>query len=119
MLRLLLAHGGDANAVTHRGEPVLLGAAAGLNLEHVEILLDHGAKIDATGILGQTAAMRLAIMNQFEEVERLLARGADHRVVDDTGGTLAYYMQASRVASGSIQAAARERVLAVLSVRGS
>lgn len=115
LLRLLLAHGGDANSVTHRGEPVLLAAAGGLNLEHVELLLDHGARIDATGILGQTAAMRLAIMSQFEEVERLLSRGADHLVVDDTGGTLAYYTQDSRVESGSIQAAARERVLAVLS----
>lgn len=113
----LLARGADPNARSHLDEPVTL-TAIDADQGHLFPLLAAGADLEAKAPSGDTAILRLAMGNRFEEVARLIEQGADFTRVDATGGTVALYVQESRVDPLSPNAEWREKVRAMLEARG-
>ena len=117
-LRLLLSAGGKPNTLNHSGEPLTFTAIGEMRWENMRVLVEKGADMNARGKDGSTAMLLLAGLNQFEEVDWLLQRGADIKPATDTGATLAWQVQRSRVDPSFPQAGWRDRVKAQLAARG-
>ena len=99
-LALLLAHGGNPNALTKDDEPLIFQAIGQKRLEPVALLVEHGADVNARGVGDATPVFRAANLNQFGMVRYLLQRGADWRVeVGGPGGqTLPMAVQNAQIA---------------------
>jgi ankyrin repeat protein len=94
VMRLLLAHGADANLATKNFLTPLLFAAGGGGrirrdrdqIEALKLLLDAGADINAFDTTGSTA-LALAVSRSDDVVKFLASRGADLEVRDKQGRT--------------------------------
>jgi len=117
-LRLLLSAGGDPNTKNHNGEPLIFTAVGEMRWENMRALIEKGADMNARGKDGSTAIFLLAGLNQYAEVDWLLQRGADITPATDTGATLAWQVQRSRIDPASPQAGWRDRVKSQLAGRG-
>ena len=85
--RLLIERGANVEAVSNNGMELraLHAAAAGSNLECVELLLEHGADPDSQQH-GGWAPLHAAVANQDARmVAALLARGADPKRTNEFG----------------------------------
>ena len=71
VLRLLLEHGADINAQSHRGWAPLHEASSRAALEVVRLLLEHGADIEVKDNEGQTA-LQIAVRERHDKVVELL-----------------------------------------------
>jgi ankyrin repeat protein len=102
VMRYLLAHGADADAVTEQGETaLLLLAGAGWPLGQgylrpdaeimaaLELLVDEfGMDVNATTNDGVTALMAAVFKGTNDVIEFLVERGADLTAVDSEGRTV-------------------------------
>jgi uncharacterized protein len=77
LVRLLLEHGADPNAVLASGETPLLRAVTARDLPMVRLLLDSGASANLRSPWGELPLHRAAAAGHPQIVELLLARGAD------------------------------------------
>lgn len=118
LIKVLLEGGGNPNVRNRLGEPALFVAVGPGRLANVKILLDFGADIDATDRMGATPILKAATLNQFEIVAYLLERGSDHKKANDTGATLAWRVQDSRVDPSLPHYKWREIVIKMLEDRG-
>ncbi|KAK7736026.1 hypothetical protein SLS63_003546 [Diaporthe eres] len=83
VVRLLLAHGADLNAIEpNRGRTPLLEAVAGGHEPVVRQLTDTGARVDAADMLGDTPLILATRQNSVAMVRILLEAGADPNVCD-------------------------------------
>lgn len=87
LLRLLLAHRADVNAIGPDGRPALLAAADAGNLESVRLLLTAGASVDAATPGGYTALHRAAELDDTSILEALLAARASPTAAVKDGTT--------------------------------
>lgn len=117
-LRLLLAAGGNPNLPNHLDEPLIFTAISEMKYPVVRLLVEKGADMNSLGKDKSTPMMLLAGLNQFEEVFWLLQRGADFKKISDTGATLAWRVQRSRVDPGTPNGQWRERVRQFLESQG-
>lgn len=85
VVKTLIAHGADVNAVSLHGNTALHAAATEGNVEIVTLLLDHGASIDAGTDDGTTALHRAAWRRNRKMVGLLLKRGAIRGIADSHG----------------------------------
>jgi ankyrin repeat protein len=77
-LRLLLAHGADANAINQRnGETALAVAVSPRTDAQFRMLLDAGADVNVADRQGYTPLHRAAMINAGEHVLQLLDAGAN------------------------------------------
>jgi ankyrin repeat protein len=97
-MRLLLAHGADANLPTQAGTTPLM-AASGVNwvvaqtytespqslLEAIALCLEHGADVNAVNSMGLTALLGAANRGANDIIRLLAANGARLDVVDKEG----------------------------------
>jgi len=77
LVKALLAHGADPNAMNKFGSEPLAEAVKAANLELVKILLGAGAKADAPNADGQTPLMLAARDGQLEIAQLLVRHGAN------------------------------------------
>lgn len=106
IVKVLIAHGADPNAVDYQGFRPLYGAIENGNLTVVETLLDNGVSVDGfTRDLpwgGSSLPLVVAIRNGSAEVvdlllskgavaKLLLAEGADPNLSDDAGRTALHW----------------------------
>jgi ankyrin repeat protein len=110
-VRLLLEHGGDANAAIG-GFTALMAAASSGDLDTVSRLLEHGAQVNAQRDDGTTALYCAVEFRNEAIVERLLDRGADpnivHQITNPTYDVETPALQAAWLGEASIL----ERLLA-------
>lgn len=85
--RILLAAGGDPNAVNTEGDTPLHGAAAEAPPEVIEALLQGGANIHARNRRGETSLITAAERGNPEVLCILLRAGASVQDTDNTGTT--------------------------------
>src|SRR5262245_6297935 len=86
MVKLLLEHSADVNAVNPEGATPLMRGAG--EFEKVELLLARGAKVDAKSKLGRTALLvAAATPGNVKTVKLLLASGANVNDQDQYGDT--------------------------------
>src|SRR4029078_3773837 len=86
MVKVLLEHGADVNAVNPNGATPLMRGAG--EFEKVELLLAGGAKVDAKSKMGRTPLIiAAATPGNVETVKLLLARGANVNDQDQFGDT--------------------------------
>jgi uncharacterized protein len=109
MVKELIAHGADVNAVSNINKwerqntaeprekwlplggltPLLFAARQGC-VECEQILLDAGAKIDTTDPNGISPVLMAIINGHYDAAGFLLGKGADPNLADDTGRTALY-----------------------------
>lgn len=89
LVRLLIAHGAQADKLNDRGQTPLAGAAFKGYLDVAQALLDGGAPVDQAGPDGRTALMVAAMFNRTALVKMLLDHGADRHARDVTGASAA------------------------------
>ena len=82
-----LADGGDANALTSLGWPLLVEAAQYGHLSVVAFLIARGADVSATDPSGETALHAAAKCGHTRVVEFLIDQGADVNRRDNQGRT--------------------------------
>lgn len=87
MVKLLLAHGANANAEKANGCTPLHDAAAERNVEIVSLLLAHGTRVDAKARNGRTPLFEAAASGSTEAMRLLLAAGAGVNVKTASGAT--------------------------------
>jgi len=87
MVRLLIEHGADVNAVNHYGSSALYQAALMKNTEEAaRILLEKGADVNAASWDGETPLHR-AVISPTDLVKLLIEYGAKVDVKDNEGKT--------------------------------
>jgi len=89
VLTTLVEAGADVDAEARNAMRVhpLNSAAAGGNVEAVELLLDRGAQVDVPQGGGYTALHSAASNGNLALVRRLVERGADRSAISDDGRT--------------------------------
>lgn len=87
MVKLLLAHGANANAEKANGCTPLHDAAAERNVEIVSLLLAHGTRVDAKAKNGRTPLFEAAASGSTEAMRLLLEAGAGVNVKTASGAT--------------------------------
>jgi uncharacterized protein len=90
VLKAILDGGGNPNAKSKHGTPILEEAAEDDNLESLKLLLDKGANPNAKDSLGQTPIYYPNRISNFDAVKMLIDRGAEIDVVDKNGVTFAW-----------------------------
>jgi uncharacterized protein len=90
LLKSMLDAGGNPNAKSKDGTPILEDAAFDENIECLKLLLDAGANADARDSLGQNAVYSALNSNSYDAADLLIARGAALDARNDRGVTLAY-----------------------------
>jgi ankyrin repeat protein len=87
VLRVLLAHGEDANQRRSDGTPILVIAAKRRDAAAVDVLIQHGANVDATDADGHTPLMHAVERGSDAIVTILLLGGASREVLAPDGNT--------------------------------
>ena len=82
VVRILVAHRADVNAINHVGLSALMKAANPGHAEIIRILIDGGAHINAADRHGYTPLMRAAAYGHAQAVQLLLDHGADATLTD-------------------------------------
>lgn len=97
IMRLLVEHGADVNAVSDdRANTPLMEAATRGDVQAVRLLLDSGADPDLKTKYGQTALMLAVGEGRSNVVQLLLEDGADTSAVDYLGMTARKYAELFR-----------------------
>lgn len=86
-VRSRLLSGGDVDAVNNQGASLLHIAAAGNDLEMVNLLIGHGADIEAEQPDGCRPLLAAAYWRNAEVAEVLYRAGANPEIQDDYGET--------------------------------
>jgi ankyrin repeat protein len=88
VVRILLEHGSNPNAVDGFGMTPLMHAAGDNNIEVMKRLLENGAYLDAVDEYGWTALMHASQDLALQSVEFLVGEGANTRIIAtrDNGG---------------------------------
>ncbi len=119
-LRLLLAHGGDANVrnpVT--GQTPLARAILGLTRPQVQMLLDAGADPNAADNNGKTLLHTAGGVNAGDTILQLLKAGASPLAKNSRGETFqAYYFQYPKERLNERGREQRQQVIAWLKANG-
>jgi ankyrin repeat protein len=116
VLRLVLAHGGDANARnTKTGETALMKALLSPNANQYAVLLDAGADPDLADANGGTPLLVAARTNAGAAILRLLEKGASPLAEDSKGASFqSYYFNYKRELLNQDALAQRAKVVAWL-----
>ena len=90
--RLVVAKGGDVNAVVKAGQPLLVRAVSFFSdgysrIDDIRALLDCGADVNAVTDNGDTALLWATVVRSSELVQLLLDAGADPLAANDEGVT--------------------------------
>lgn len=86
MVKELLAHGADANAVTSANLPLIVMVAHG-HIEQLRALLDAGADVNASNNYGFTAIHKAVSRGMVDNIKLLIERGANVNAKSSYGWT--------------------------------
>lgn len=118
MLLLLAAMGVAMNACMEPNRRDLLGAVLHREPEQVALLVRAGVPLNVRDEAGDTPLTLAAISDQFVIAEMLIDGGADVFAHSEFGWTAGYAAQSSRLAPGTAEGDARQRVIAKLRAKG-
>jgi hypothetical protein len=95
-LKILLENGSDPNG-KENDKPALMNVILSRNWENLNLLIDNGVNLNSQDKSGSTAMLTLASFNQFSAVSHLIDKGADFTIPDNTGATVAYWVQENKL----------------------
>ncbi|HEX2950982.1 MAG TPA: ankyrin repeat domain-containing protein [Armatimonadota bacterium] len=87
MVKALVEHGADVNAVNINGDTALLGAAARGAGESVKLLVSRGADIKAANENGETVLYNAAVSGNIDAVKYLCDKGCSVNCRTEDGST--------------------------------
>lgn len=117
IISALVAAGADVNGKVG-SEPAIWRAALSNRTDAVQLLLQNGANIDAANREGETPAIAAAQAGHFSMAAALIERGSSPFAVPETGMTLAFWANRSRLPDESDQGRAKNRLIQMLRDRG-
>lgn len=117
VVQALIQAGADANGRVG-SEPAIWRAALSNRRDVVRLLLQHGARIDAANDAGETPAIAAAQAGHFSMAGSLIQGGASPFAVPESGMTLGFWANRSRLPDDSDEGRAKNQLIQLLKDRG-